>query len=164
MKILDNKQLDQKIERLAYQILENNLDSKKILFLGINKNGLRFANYLQESFTSNTGRESVLGNITLDAANPLREEIVVDISDAELNGASIIIVDDVANTGRTIFYAFKALLNVLPAKVEAAVLVDRKHKTFPVKVDYVGLSLATTLKENIRVDLSRKNQKSVFLE
>jgi len=56
------------------------------------------------------------------------------------------------------------LLNVLPAKVEAAVLVDRKHKTFPVKVDYVGLSLATTLKENIRVDLSRKNQKSVFLE
>lgn len=164
MKILDNKQLDQKIERLSYQILENNLDSKKILFLGINKNGLRFAKFLQETFTNNTGRESVLGNITLDAANPLKEEIKVNISDADLKGSSIIIVDDVANTGRTIFYAFKPLLNVLPAKVEAAVLVDRKHKTYPVKVDYVGLSLATTLKENIRVDLTRKNQKSVHLE
>jgi len=164
MKILDNKQLDQKIARLAYQILENNLNSKKILFLGINRNGLRFAKYLQEAFTSNTGQESDLGNITLDAANPLKEEIKINISDTELKGASIIIVDDVANTGRTIFYAIKPLLDVLPAKVEAAVLVDRKHKTFPVKVDYVGLSLATTLKENIRVDLSRKNQKSVHLE
>ena len=164
MKILDNKQLDQKIERLAFQILENNLDSKKLIFLGINKNGLRFAQYLQSCFQSTTEMESELGNIKLNAANPLKEEITVNIPDKDLNGASIIIVDDVANTGRTIFYAIMPILNVLPAKVEAAVLVDRKHKKYPVKVDYVGLSLATTLKENIRVELSRKNRKSVHLE
>ena len=89
---------------------------------------------------------------------------MIDIDLKELNKTSIIVVDDVANTGRTIFYATKPLMTILPKKIEAAVLVDRKHKLFPIKVDYVGISLATTLKENIRVDLSRKTQKSVHLE
>ncbi len=164
MKILDNKQLDQKLERLAYQILENNLDEGKIYFLGINKNGLRFAKYLQSSYSKITEQETQLGNIKLNAAKPSSEEIVIDIDLKELNKASIIVVDDVANTGRTIFYATKPLMTILPKKIEAAVLVDRKHKLFPIKVDYVGISLATTLKENIRVDLSRKTQKSVHLE
>ena len=164
MQILDNKQLDQKLDRLAYQILENNLDEKNLFFLGINNNGLRFAQLLQETFSKLTGKESRLGNITLNAAKPLSDEVVIDIDMKELNKAAIIVVDDVANTGRTIFYATKPLMGILPKKVEAAVLVDRKHKQFPIKVDYVGLSLATTLKENIRVDLKRKNQKSVHLE
>ena len=69
-----------------------------------------------------------------------------------------------ANTGRTIFYAIKPFLDVLPGKVEVAVLVDRKHKSFPVKVDYMGLSLATTLQENISVNLSEKDNYSVYLD
>ena len=164
MKILDNKQLDQKLDRLAYQILENNLNEKKLFFLGINNNGLRFAQLLQETFTKLTGKESRLGNISLNAANPVKDDVSIDIDMKELQNSAIIVVDDVANTGRTIFYSIKPLLDILPKKVEAAVLVDRKHKLFPIKVDYVGLSLATTLKENIRVDLKRKNQKSVHLE
>lgn len=63
----------------------------------------------------------------------------------DLKDKALIIVDDVANTGRTIFYAFKPILDVLPKKVEVAVLADRTHKSFPIRVDYVGLSLATTL-------------------
>jgi pyrimidine operon attenuation protein/uracil phosphoribosyltransferase len=70
----------------------------------------------------------------------------------------------VANTGRTIFYAAKPLMSHLPKQIEVAVLVDRKHKTFPIKVDYVGLSLATTLKENIIVDISDAKNMSVHLE
>lgn len=164
MQVLDNKQCNQKLERLAYQIQENNLDEKRLIFLGINHNGLRFAELLRSCFSELTGIESTIGNISLNAADPIKSEIKVDIPATELHGASIIIVDDVANTGRTIFYATKPILDVLPRKLEAAVLVDRKHKLFPIKVDYVGLSLATTLKENIRVDLSRKNSKSVYLE
>ncbi|MEL6989936.1 MAG: phosphoribosyltransferase family protein, partial [Bacteroidota bacterium] len=73
-------------------------------------------------------------------------------------------VDDVANTGRTIFYAFKPLFEILPKKIEVAVLVDRKHKSFPIKVDYVGLSLATTIQENIDVQILNTEDKAVYLK
>ncbi|MBL7781855.1 MAG: phosphoribosyltransferase, partial [Saprospiraceae bacterium] len=76
---------------------------------------------------------------------------------------SIILVDDVANTGRTIFYAVQPLLAVVPRKVEVAVLVDRKHKSFPIKADYVGLSLATTLLENIDVRIREVERMEVNL-
>ena len=75
----------------------------------------------------------------------------------------VIIVDDVANTGRTIFYAVQPLLKAMPKKVEVAVLVDRKHKSFPVKADYVGLSLATTMRDNIDVQIQAVEQMAVFL-
>ncbi|MBX2817947.1 MAG: phosphoribosyltransferase, partial [Saprospiraceae bacterium] len=81
----------------------------------------------------------------------------------ELKRKSIVVVDDVANTGRTIFFAIKPLLNVLPKKIEVAVLVDRKHKSFPIKVDYVGLSLATTLREDIDVQIRDVEEMAVFL-
>ncbi len=74
-----------------------------------------------------------------------------------------IIVDDVANTGRTIFYAVQPLLKVIPRKVEVAVLVDRKHKSFPIKADYVGLSLFTTLKDDIDVRIKAADEMSVHL-
>lgn len=164
MKVLTNKQIELKIERLVYEILENNYDSKQVIFLGINKNGLRFAKLLQEAYNRVSDNQSILGQISLNAAKPLNDDILIDVDAKSLNKSSIIIVDDVANTGRTIFYGTKPLMEHLPKKIEVAVLVDRKHKTFPIKVDYVGLSLATTLKENIRVELSRKSQKSVYLE
>ena len=72
-------------------------------------------------------------------------------------------MDDVANTGRTIFYAIKPLLDILPKKVEVAVLVDRTHKAFPIRVDYYGISLATTLKETINVEIRKKKERAVFL-
>ncbi len=81
----------------------------------------------------------------------------------DLKRKAIIIVDDVANTGRTLFYAFKPLMAILPKKIEIAVLIDRKHKSFPVKVDYVGMSLATTVQENIKVDISSKTDWAVHL-
>jgi pyrimidine operon attenuation protein/uracil phosphoribosyltransferase len=83
---------------------------------------------------------------------------------ADLHGKIIIIVDDVANTGRTIFYACKPLMETLPKRVEAVVLVDRTHKSFPIKVDYVGLSLATTLLDDINVKIGEDEEYSVFMD
>ena len=80
----------------------------------------------------------------------------------QIENKVVIIVDDVANTGRTIYYALKPLLDVLPKKVEVAVLVDRKHKSFPIQADYVGLSLATTLKESIEVKIREVDEWAVF--
>ena len=78
-------------------------------------------------------------------------------------GKVIIIVDDVANTGRTLFYAMKPIFQIIPKKVEVAVLVDRMHKSFPIKIDYMGLSLATTLKENIEVKIRDVKEQAVYL-
>ena len=164
MKILDNQQISETADRLAYEILENNHDNKSIIFLGINNNGFRFAELLKEKYDAITDQDSKIGHIRVNAANPLESEIELDIDLKSLNKKTVIIADDVANTGRTIFYGTKPLMDYLPKKIEAAVLVDRKHKAFPIKVDYVGLSLATTLKENIVVDLSKKTKKSVTLE
>jgi len=164
MKILDNKQISEKADRIAYQILENNYKNKSIIFLGINKNGYRFAELLKEKYDNITDNSSKIGHLEINAANPLESEILLDIDLKTLNKKAVIVVDDVANTGRTIFYATKPLMDYLPKKIEAAVLVDRTHKLFPIKVDYVGLSLATTLKENIVVDLTKKNKGSVSME
>ena len=163
MEILDNKQIIAKIERLAYQIYENNYKNKSIILLGINNNGYRFAELLKDKYDAITEQTINIGHIRVNAANPLESEIELDIDLKTLNKKTVIIVDDVANTGRTIFYGTKPIMEFLPKKIEAAVLVDRKHKLFPIKVDYVGLTLATTLKENITVDLTKKNKGSVSL-
>ncbi len=163
MKVLNNKQVDQKISRLCYQILENNVEVKKLIFLGINKNGHAFAKLIKEKYDSISNKDSLLGKISLNPADPNGEAIDLEVEVKNLNGKNIIVVDDVANTGRTIFYAIKPLLEFLPKKIEAAVLVDRKHKKFPILIDYVGLSLATTLKDNIKVEIKKENSKAAFL-
>ncbi len=164
MKILDNKQINQKVRRLAYQIYEGNPKIRNLVFLGINNNGLAFAKLLMTEFDLISNIDSTLGSIKLDAANPVGSEIELELDKTNLKSKHIIVVDDVANTGRTLFYAMKPLLEYLPKKIEVAVLVDRKHKSFPIAVDYVGLSLATTLKENILVDIKKEKSKAAFLE
>ncbi|TVQ44980.1 MAG: phosphoribosyltransferase [Saprospirales bacterium] len=163
MQILDNTQVRQKIKRLAYQIVESNLSYKKLYLLGINNNGMRFAQLLKAELEQIALIDLIIGNIRLNPANPMESEVMLDVPVEELQDKSILITDDVANTGRTIFYAFSAIMKTLPARVQIGVLVDRKHKNFPVHVDYVGMTLATTLKENIDVDIDDGGKMGVFL-
>jgi pyrimidine operon attenuation protein/uracil phosphoribosyltransferase len=163
MQVLNDYQIKQKIQRLSYEILENNLDEDEIILVGINNNGYGFAKLLFESLTAISDKKVVLSKIKLNPAQPLDFPIESDLNESELVNKSIIVIDDVANTGRTIFYAFKVFMNILVKKIEVAVLVDRKHKMFPIKVDYVGLSLATTVQENIKADLIKPTALSVTL-
>lgn len=164
MQILDHNQIIQKVKRLSYQIAERNLNEKSIAILGINNNGLRFAKMVKAELSAILpDTELILSNISLNPANPLSEPITVSAETEELKGRSIIIIDDVANTGRTLYYALHPLMNMVPKCIEVAVLVNREHKSFPIKVDYQGLSLATTLKENIQVDLSDEKDFKAFL-
>jgi len=164
MKILSNRQINQKINRLAIEILENNYTEKKLVLAGINNNGLGFAKLLMKAIQKISDVEIILANLTLNPAKPTSDDVAIDIDESIFRNKVVIIVDDVANTGRTIFFAFKPFLDILTKKVEVAVLVDRKHKSFPIKVDYVGLSLATTLKENIKVKLGAAREREVRLE
>lgn len=163
MKILNQHQIQQKIQRLAIQILENNFEERELILAGINNNGLTFAKMLLEQLEKISDIRFTLTQIRINPADPTNEEVVLQLPLEKVRDRVIIIIDDVANTGRTIFYGCKPLFRTLPKKVEVAVLVDRKHKSFPIKVDYVGLSLATTLMENIDVQIKDVEDPAVFL-
>ena len=163
MQILNEKQINQKIRRLTIEILEHNFLEPEIILAGINNNGLEFAHLLMEGLLARTDKPVTLTRIRLNPAMPLDYEIHLEMPFDQLKGKTIIVVDDVANTGRTIFYALKPLMKTLPKKIEVAVLVDRKHKSFPIAPDYVGLSLATTLKEDIDVRIRDVGEKAVYL-
>jgi pyrimidine operon attenuation protein / uracil phosphoribosyltransferase len=163
MKILDKEQIYRKIQRLTVEILERNYGEKDIILVGINRNGLEMAALLAKEFVGRTTTNVQLTQLKINPAKPLDGAVFVDFSIDSVKDKVVILIDDVSNTGRTIFYAIRPLLDVLPKKVEVAVLVDRKHKSFPIQPDYVGLSLATTLKENIDVQIRETADWSVYL-
>src|SRR5699024_8880227 len=140
MEILTHKQIKQKIKRLAIEILEHNYDQKEIFLMGINNNGFRFAGLIRKEMKGLDDLDIHLINVRLNAAKPLDEKITLSIDAEKLSDKIIILVDDVANSGRTLYYATKPLLNIIPRRLQAAVLVDRMHKLFPIHVDYVGMS------------------------
>ena len=156
MKILDRSLIERKLARLAAEILEVHGDHARIHLLGINNNGYKTAELLAATMRDDI-REFGLGcevhvqRLRLNPARPLDPEPSFEGDASALAGEHIIIVDDVANTGRTAFFAAKPLLGIVPASLEIAVLIDRLHKTFPVSSDYVGLTLSTSLQDNIMV-------------
>lgn len=165
MQILTDRQIRQKIRRIAIEILERNYGEPEIILAGLNNNGVGFAQYLVDELLplAPKNMKISLTRIRLNPANPVEYEPVVEMPAESLRNKPVIIVDDVANTGRTIFYAVQPLLQVISKKVEVAVLVDRKHKSFPIKADYVGLSLATTLLDDIDVQIRDVKEMAVFL-
>jgi pyrimidine operon attenuation protein / uracil phosphoribosyltransferase len=163
MKILDKQQIYHKIQRLTVEILERNYGEKDLILVGINRNGLEMATLLAKEFVGRTATNVQLTQLVINPAKPLEGSAFVDMPLSAVNDKVVILIDDVANTGRTIFYAIRPLLDVLPKKVEVAVLVDRKHKSFPIQPDYVGLSLATTVQENIDVKIRDIEDWAVYL-
>lgn len=163
MKILNQKQIEQKVRRLAFEILEHNIEEEGLILAGINNRGMALAQMLGAHIQQIRPIPLRLTNIRLNPAAPMEKPVEIGMPIAELRGKVVIVVDDVASTGRTLLYACKPILDTLPKKLEIAVLVDRMHKSFPVRVDYVGLSLATTLKENILVEIG-EGEMGAFLE
>ena len=165
--ILNEQQIQQKIKRLAIQILEHNHDETEVYLIGINNSGLGFAKMLLNAIDKIEFAKPTfhLTQVSLSPANPLAKPVEISLPLKQLENKVIIFVDDVANTGRTLFYAMKpVLIDIVPKKVEVAVLVDRKHKNFPISINYVGLSLATTLSENIEVQIREVKEMAVYLK
>lgn len=163
-KILEHKQILQKINRIAYQIYEDHHQEEEIIMAGIANNGYLFAKLLKEKLDNiSTGIRIKLIELKIDKKNPIESEIELDIESAQLKANSIILVDDVLNSGRTLIYGMQAFLNAPLKKLSVAVLVNRSHKRFPVNANYVGMSLATTLQEHIEVNFTDENNFSAFL-
>ncbi len=165
MQILNDQQIRQKIRRIAIEILERNFGEPEIVLAGLNANGVGFAQLLLNDLLPLTpdSMEVTLTRITSDPRNPLAHPALLEMPSESLQGKVVILLDDVANTGRTFFYAIQPLLEVMPKKVEVAVLVDRTHKSFPIKADYIGMSLATTLLDHIDVQIREVDEMAVYL-
>lgn len=161
--ILTQQVAEKKLRRMAYQILENNSGEQQLILAGIEENGSAVARCIQRLLREITGDKLTtrLIAITLDKRNPgpvsLSENIPFD-------GQVIIVIDDVASSGKTLLYAMKPFLDHHPRKIESLVLVERTHKTFPIQPDYTGLSLSTTLQEHIYVEVDGDVVKGAWLE
>jgi pyrimidine operon attenuation protein/uracil phosphoribosyltransferase len=162
-KILDHKQICRKIDRMAYQIYEENSKQKKILLAGIADNGYFFARLLEEKLQAISPLETELLELRINKKNPLKSESLLD-NKIDFKDKSVVMVDDVLNSGRTMMYGIKPFLQAPLRRLAIAVLVDRSHKRYPLHADYVGVSLATTLKEHIEVDFSEKENYSAYLQ
>ncbi len=161
--ILDGKQIEQKIIRIAHEIAEFNYDEPTVILIGVADRGFQLAERIKTHLAICYTGSVQLGALTLDKTNPVHGEYVTDISLQEMEGKSVILIDDVLESGRTLIYATKYLLNAAVKKLTTVVLVDRMHPKFPITADFVGLTLSTTLQEHIHVDLSL-GQEAVFLQ
>lgn len=161
--ILDTEDIRQKTRRIAYQIVEDNYDESELTIIGIMPNGFQYAGHLKKEIEAIDNIRVTLCDVSLNKTKPLEEEIKLNLGKHSLNNKTVIVVDDVANTGKTLYYALKPVMGFSPKKVQAVVLVDRQHKLFPVSPDFVGISLSTTLKERILVKFDAKGKGKAWL-
>lgn len=148
--ILDKAQIDQKINRIAYQILEDNLDEKEIVLAGIWDRGYKLALRLQTVLQKIASFKVTMLRIDLEKQHS-KLVAKTDLSESEWSHKVIILVDDVLNSGKTLAYGLGVFLNTPHKKIRTVVLVDRSHKIFPIATDFIGLELSTILKEHVVV-------------
>ncbi|MBL7884147.1 MAG: phosphoribosyltransferase [Bacteroidia bacterium] len=160
--ILTGKQIEQKINRIAYEIYENNYNEKDVIIAGIVGNGYLLAEKINTVIKKISPLKTTLIEIKIDKENPMSKEIKIALSEKELKNKVIILVDDVLNSGKTLIFGAKPFLSTPIKRLTTAILVDRGHNRYPIKADVVGLSLSTTLQEHITVEL-KKGKEAAYL-
>ncbi len=151
--ILSHQEINHKIRRIAYQIYENNADGTEVILAGIDSNGYILAEKLKANLDKISDLKTVLCRVTIDKKNPL-SPIITSVAPADYSNKSIVLIDDVLNSGSTLIYGVKHFLDVPLQQFKTAVLVNRNHKKFPVKADFKGISLSTSLHEHVDVVLT----------
>jgi pyrimidine operon attenuation protein/uracil phosphoribosyltransferase len=160
--ILDNKQIAQKTKRIAYQIYESNSNEKEIILAGIQGNGMIFAKQIAEVLESISPLNITLCEVYINKKKPLGSVSTSVSADAYKN-KPLVLVDDVLNSGSTLIYGIKHFLDVPLKRFKTAVLVNRNHKKYPVKADFKGISLSTSIKEHVEVEFDNKNSRAVLV-
>jgi len=155
--VLTKTQIDQKITRLAHQIIENSYGESHIFIGGICGNGKILANALGEIIKSNSNLELTIFEINLHKDQPLQHEINLSVDSDSLKDSFIVLVDDVLNSGKTMQYALMKLLEKPVKAIKTVSLVDRRHRRYPIKADFVGITLTTTLQERVEMDLTQED-------
>ncbi len=160
--ILNSQAAQLKLERLALEVAEQlNGENPSLILIGIAKSGIVIANKMGELLQQYFTEPIQIISVTLNKSNP---DIVTLSNEFDFNGKNIIVCDDVANSGKTLLYALKPLLNYSAKRIQILVLVERMHKLFPIKPDYVGLTIATTLQNNIVVEIEGDEIVGAFIQ
>src|SRR6187549_3535221 len=159
--ILSKEVVEKKLRRMAFEILENNIDEKEIILAGIRESGSVVARVIQKMLGEISSIKTELITITLDKKQPADVSLSKKI---DFNNKTIILIDDVSNSGKTLLYALKPFIDSYPKKIQTLVLVERTHTSFPVRPDYVGLSIATTLQEHIFVEVKGEAVIGAYLQ
>jgi pyrimidine operon attenuation protein/uracil phosphoribosyltransferase len=159
--ILSPEVAARKLKRMAFEILENNFGETGFILAGIRESGTVIAKTIQQLLKEISPISTELITVYLDKKNPTTVTLSRPV---DLKNQVVILIDDVSNSGKTLLYALKPFLENSPKKIQTLVLVERSHNTFPVKPDYVGLSVATTLQEHIYVEVDSAGVKGAWLE
>ena len=161
--IINNNQVQQKINRIAYQILEDNFEEQEIIIAGVWARGYRLAIRLKSILEQTSTIKITVASISLNKEIPYDDDSA-DISNIDFENKVVVLVDDVLNSGRTLALGVGVFLKPPIKKLRTAVLVDRSHKRYPMATDFVGLELSTVLKEHVQVILDENNEEdAVYL-
>ena len=153
--VLNAHQIEQKLCRMAWEILEKNHQESHIVIAGISPKGSILAQRLSKHLSDISSIMVEVIEVKLDKVDPLSSPAQVS-THGELNDKVVVLVDDVLKSGKTLIYGAQYFLNQPIKKLMTAILIDRDYKNYPIKADVVGLSLATTLQEHVTVDLGKK--------
>ena len=160
--ILSTERLHQKLNRIAHEVHENHFDNKELIIVGIADRGYVLATLLTTILKKISDLDILLYELKVDKKGMLKEINNQELEKAQLSGKVVLIVDDVLNSGKTLAYAVKHILDYPVKRLCTVVMVNRRHRLYPIRADYVGLTLATTIKEHITVDLE-KGKEVVYL-
>lgn len=159
--ILSKEVAEKKLRRMALQVAEQNYDEPQLILIGIKENGLviahKISTYLKEVYNG----ELIVIELAINKRKPA-DVILFPVID--YSGKTVILIDDVANSGSTMLYALKPLLETYPQKIQTLALVERTHKSFPIDVDYVGLSISTNPDEHINVEVDGEEVGGAWIE
>lgn len=159
--ILDKQRINLKLQRMAFEIWENYSNETSVTLVGIEGSGEVVAQSLARRLREISPMEVKVKTVKINKRKPLSDEIVIN---EDLTNKAVVLVDDVANSGKTLLYALTPILKYEPKKVMIAVLVDRRHKSFPITPDIVGHSVSTTLQEHIEVETEGKYITTAYLQ
>ncbi|MGJ8666446.1 MAG: phosphoribosyltransferase family protein [Patiriisocius sp.] len=159
--ILNKTEIAHKLKRIAYQIYEANVNEKEIIIAGIKSNGYILAEKLKKQVEKISPISVLLCEVKIDKKNPTNP-ITTSLDSEIYKNKSLLLVDDVLHSGTTLIYGVKHFLNVPLKQFKTAVLVDRNHKKYPVKADYKGISLSTSINENVAVIFEKNNDRAVL--
>jgi pyrimidine operon attenuation protein/uracil phosphoribosyltransferase len=154
--ILNHQEINHKLNRIAHQIYEANINEEQVVLAGIDKNGFILGGLLKEKLEEISELDVIICKVIIDKLNPL-EEIKTSLDISNYENKSIILIDDVLNSGATLIYGVKHFLSVSLKRFKTVVLVNRNHKKYPVKADFKGISLSTSLNEHVTVSLKKNN-------
>jgi len=154
--ILNKEEIQHKTKRIAYQIYETFVDEKEVVLAGISSSGYIFAHKIAEELQKISPIKITMCEVFINKTKP-QDEVKTSISKEEYSNKGLVLIDDVLNSGTTLIYGVKHFLEVPLNKFKTAVLVDRNHKKYPVKADFKGISLSTSLQEHIQVVFEKED-------